>query len=67
MPILLSFPIDVGKSIAVGWGHRSIRMVLFQDDIKLRPNLTVNIGLRYEYITPYVEVRPPDQLRFDDR
>ena len=54
---LLGFPIDVGKSIAVGWGHRSIRMgYFFQDDIKLRPNLTVNIGLRYEYITPYVEV-----------
>ena len=51
-------PIDVGKSIAVGWGHRSIRMgYFFQDDFKLRPNLTVNIGLRYEYITPYVEVK----------
>ena len=54
---LLGLPIDVGKSIAVGWGHRSIRMgYFFQDDFKMRRNLTVNIGLRYEYITPYVEV-----------
>jgi hypothetical protein len=54
---LLGFPIDVGKSTAVGWGHRSTRMGYFvQDDFKLRPNLTVNVGLRYEYITPYVEV-----------
>src|SRR6185295_170009 len=54
---LLGYPIDVGKSIAVGWGHRSIRMgYFFQDDFKLRRNLTVNFGLRYEYITPYVEV-----------
>ena len=55
---LLGFPIDVGKSVAVGWGHRSIRMgYFFQDDFKMRRNLTVNIGLRYEYITPYVEVK----------
>jgi hypothetical protein len=53
---LLGLPIDVGKSVAVGWGHRSTRMgYFFQDDIKLRRNLTINVGLRYEYITPYVE------------
>jgi hypothetical protein len=26
-----------------------------QDDYRLRPNLTVNIGIRYEYFTPYQE------------
>jgi hypothetical protein len=54
---LLGYPDNVGKSIAVGWGHRSARLGFFlQDDFKWRRNLTLNIGLRYEYITPYVEV-----------
>jgi carboxypeptidase family protein len=47
------------------WGHRQNRIgVFFQDDFKMRPNLTVNLGIRWEYTSPVVEVHDR-QSNFD--
>ncbi|MFL6350910.1 MAG: TonB-dependent receptor domain-containing protein [Bryobacteraceae bacterium] len=36
-----------------------------QDDWKVRPTLTLNLGLRYEYTTPYYGVAPYRNANFD--
>lgn len=47
------------------FGHRQNRIGLFvQDDFKAKNNLTLNLGLRWEYTSPLVEVKDR-QSNFD--
>jgi hypothetical protein len=47
------------------WGHRQNRIgFFFQDDFKVRNNLTLNLGVRWEYTSPAVEVEDR-QANFD--
>jgi Carboxypeptidase regulatory-like domain/TonB dependent receptor len=48
--------ISIQGALPIGGMRRTFWMGYAQDEIKLRPNLTVNLGLRYEYYTVMHEI-----------
>jgi hypothetical protein len=56
---ILGLPTDYGRGLSNGtWGQRStIWGFYFQDDWRVTDNLTLNLGLRWEYHTPIIEIR----------
>ena len=55
---VLGLPTDLGRGLSTGtWGQRgTIYGAYFQDDWRATNSLTLNIGLRWEYHSPWVEV-----------
>ena len=62
---LLGYANEWDAKLAPEWGGRLKSPQLFvQDDIKLRPNLTINVGLRWQGLTGWHEVKG-NMISFD--
>ncbi|MBS1824414.1 MAG: TonB-dependent receptor [Acidobacteria bacterium] len=55
--LLLGYPLTAAAAAGDQLGHNynELYSVYFQDDWKVNTRLTLNLGLRYEYITPWRE------------
>ena len=57
---VLGLPNDIGRGLSNGntWGQRQNVWGLYvQDDWRVNDNLTLNLGVRWDYSTPWVEVK----------
>lgn len=64
--LLLGMPQSVsGGTFLFAHERQQVYSGYAQDDWKVRPNLTLNLGLRYDYTTPYYGVGNPTNVNFD--